>query len=147
MGESNFDYQFKYTGIFSLNYFIQGINQSIFTSVVPIYLFQVLPSVNLPALSFMLSFVLLPFILKFLGPGEKFLRQWKFWDNMITKIFEHTRKKTRKSIEKWETLALIVFVAIPLPVTGAWTGSLAAYLFGLDLKKSLLYKIGLTNEK
>ncbi|MHA1912863.1 MAG: MFS transporter [Promethearchaeota archaeon] len=65
MEESNFDYQFKYTGIFSLNYFIQGINQSIFTSVVPIYLFQVLPSVDLAALSFMLSFVLVPFILKF----------------------------------------------------------------------------------
>jgi len=64
MEKSNFDYKFKYTGIFSLNYFIQGINQSIFTTVIPVYLFT-LGSVDLAGLSFMLSFVLVPFILKF----------------------------------------------------------------------------------
>ena len=80
----------------------------------------------------------MPLILKFLNPVEKWLRKWKFWNHLLDKIFEHTRKKTKKSIEKWESLALIIFVAIPLPVTGAWTGSLAAYLFGLDFKKSLL---------
>jgi uncharacterized membrane protein len=31
------------------------------------------------------------------------------------------------------------FVAIPLPITGAWTGSLAAYLFGLKFWKSILF--------
>jgi len=64
MENSNSDYKFSYTGIFSLNYFIQGMNQGIFTSVIPIYLFTVLPSVDLAALSFMLSFVFIPFILK-----------------------------------------------------------------------------------
>jgi len=84
------------------------------------------------------NFLPVPFILKFLGPVEAFLRKWRFWNNLMDKIFERTRKKTKKSIEKWESLALILFVAIPLPVTGAWTGSLAAYLFGLDFKKSLI---------
>jgi len=84
------------------------------------------------------NFIPVPFILKFLGPVERFLRRWKFWNNLMDRVFERTRRKTKKSIEKWETLALILFVAIPLPVTGAWTGSLAAYLFGLDFKKSLL---------
>ena len=79
-----------------------------------------------------------PFILIFLHPIEKFLRRWRFWSRLLDKIFEYTRRKTKKSIEKWESLALILFVAIPLPVTGAWTGSLAAYLFGLDFKKSML---------
>lgn len=79
-----------------------------------------------------------PFILLFLRPIEKFFRQWKIFDNAIDKIFDYTKRKTKKSIERWETLALILFVAIPLPVTGAWTGSLAAYLFGLDFKKSLI---------
>ena len=84
------------------------------------------------------NFIPVPFILLFLQPVEKWLRKWNFWNTVLDKIFEHTRKKTRKSIEKWESVALIIFVAIPLPVTGAWTGSLAAYLFGLDFKKSLL---------
>ena len=96
------------------------------------------PYIGVP-LIILANFLPVPIILKLLNPGERFLRQWKFWDNLMTKVFEHTRKKTKKSIEKWETLALIVFVAIPLPVTGAWTGSLAAYLFGLDIKKSMFY--------
>jgi len=85
------------------------------------------------------NFLPVPFILLFLQPVENFLRQWPFWDRLMTRVFEHTRNKTQKRIERWESLALILFVAIPLPVTGAWTGSLAAYLFGLDFKKSLLF--------
>lgn len=84
------------------------------------------------------NFIPAPFIIKFLEPVEKWMRKWEFWDSLLNKIFSYTRKKTKKSIEKWESLALIIFVAIPLPVTGAWTGSLASYLFGLDFKKSLL---------
>ena len=41
-------------------------------------------------------------------------------------------------IEKYEEFGLMAFVAIPLPGTGAWTGALIAFLFGLDFKKSLL---------
>ena len=40
-------------------------------------------------------------------------------------------------IEKWGPLALIIFVAIPLPFTGAWTGSLVAFVFDLPFKKSI----------
>ena len=83
------------------------------------------------------NFIPSPIIIKFLFPVEKWLRKWNLWNKFFDKIYSYTRKKTEKSIEKWETLALIIFVAIPLPFTGAWTGSLAAYLFGLDFKKSL----------
>ena len=66
--ENNFDYKFRYTGIFSLNYFIQGINQSMFAAVIPIYLFTLATEtaevVDPAALSFMLSFVFIPFIFK-----------------------------------------------------------------------------------
>ena len=52
-------------------------------------------------------------------------------------MFARTRRKG-KVIEKYEEIGLMLFVAIPLPVTGAWTGSLAAYLFGLKFWKSIL---------
>ena len=42
-------------------------------------------------------------------------------------------------IEKYGYLGLFLFVAIPLPGTGAWTGSLIAVLFGMKPKKSLLF--------
>jgi uncharacterized membrane protein len=40
-------------------------------------------------------------------------------------------------IQKYQSAGLILFVAIPAPVTGAWTGSVAAYLFKLPLRFAL----------
>jgi uncharacterized membrane protein len=56
----------------------------------------------------------------------------------MDKIFERTRIRANKKIENYETLGLLLFVAIPLPFTGAWTGSLIAYLFDLNFYRSLL---------
>jgi len=55
---------------------------------------------------------------------------------ILDSLFVRTRSRT-KLIEKYKELALIFFVAIPLPVTGAWTGSLAAYLLKLKFWKSI----------
>jgi len=57
----------------------------------------------------------------------------KFFDWLIIR----TRKKTEVKINQYGALGLIIFVAIPLPNTGAWTGALAAWIFGLSFKKSL----------
>jgi uncharacterized membrane protein len=41
-------------------------------------------------------------------------------------------------MERYKRIGLVLFVAIPLPVTGAWTGSLAAAIFGVKFKHALL---------
>lgn len=51
-------------------------------------------------------------------------------------LFARTRHKFTGSYEKWGSLALVIFVAIPLPATGAWTGAVAAYIFGIPVKKA-----------
>lgn len=61
----------------------------------------------------------------------------KIMNRFLTWLFERTRKKTKDKIEKYGDLALIIFVAIPLPNTGAWTGALAAWLFGIPYKKAV----------
>ena len=48
-------------------------------------------------------------------------------------LFERTRKKA-SLIEKFEAIGLILFVAIPLPITGAWTGCVAATLFKIRFR-------------
>ncbi len=48
-------------------------------------------------------------------------------------------EKNKKLIEKYEEFGLMLFVAIPLPVTGAWTGSLVAVVMGLNVVKSFLF--------
>jgi uncharacterized membrane protein len=53
-------------------------------------------------------------------------------------IFKKTRKDYTKRIENYGYLALAIFTAIPLPITGAWTASLAAILFRLSYKKSII---------
>jgi len=79
----------------------------------------------------------IPFVLIFFKYVEKYLRKFVFWANIMNKIFERTRMRANKKIEDYETLGLLLFVAIPLPFTGAWTGSLIAYLFDLNFYRSI----------
>lgn len=53
-------------------------------------------------------------------------------------LFARTRRKG-KSIEKYEAIGLAVFVGIPLPGTGAWTGAFAANIFGIRFWRSMLF--------
>lgn len=63
--------------------------------------------------------------------------KWKYTKRFIEWIFERT-KKNSGNIEKYEIAGLIFFVAVPLPGTGAWTGSFAAVLLGISFLKSVL---------
>ncbi|AMQ17940.1 COG2426 family protein [Thermococcus peptonophilus] len=50
---------------------------------------------------------------------------------------ERARKKAHPYVEKWGFIGLTVFVAVPLPGTGVWTGALAAYLFGIEKRQTV----------
>jgi uncharacterized membrane protein len=53
-------------------------------------------------------------------------------------LFAKTRSRADAKIRRYEHLGLLIFVAIPLPFTGAWTGALIAYLFDLKFAKSII---------
>ncbi|ALM74894.1 COG2426 family protein [Thermococcus barophilus] len=53
------------------------------------------------------------------------------------KYVQRVRKKAHPYVEKWGFYGLIIFVAVPLPGTGIWTGSLAAYIFGMENRKTI----------
>ena len=80
----------------------------------------------------------IPFVLLFFKFVEKFLRKFRFWAKVMDCLFKRTRERADGKIIKYEYLGLIIFVAVPLPFTGAWTGSLIAYLFDLKFSKSLI---------
>lgn len=61
------------------------------------------------------------------------LRRYPLWDRFFIWLFERTRRKGRL-VERFEALGLVLFVAVPLPVTGAWTGCVAAFIFKIPLK-------------
>ena len=81
---------------------------------------------------------LVPFGLLFLHKIEKILSRIDFFKKAMDFVFPKIRKKADKKIQRYESLALIFFVAVPLPFTGAGLGTLIAYLFDLKFSISLL---------
>ncbi len=69
---------------------------------------------------------------------EKIFRKVPVFNKLIDIVFKITMKKS-ESIEKYEELGLMFFVGIPLPVTGAWTGSLISYILRLSYIKSIIF--------
>jgi uncharacterized membrane protein len=72
-----------------------------------------------------------PVLLLFLGTVERWLRRFKVFDVFFQWLFARTRRRTGEKIKKYGALGLVPFVAVPLPVTGAWTGVAAAYVFDI----------------
>lgn len=94
-----------------------------------------------PLKAFLLSVLgnLIPIIpiLCLLNPVSEKLRHFKFWSNFFDWVFEKTKKKS-DLIQKYEALGLCLFVAIPLPMTGAWSGCIAASLFKIRFRYAFL---------
>ncbi len=78
-----------------------------------------------------------PFILKFITPIFAWMKTTKLFRPMVEKLEKKSMGKSDK-IQKYEFTGLLLFVGIPLPGTGAWTGSLIASLLEVDFKKALL---------
>ncbi len=83
------------------------------------------------------NMVPVPFILLFFDSIEKFLRKYQLFGKFLDKLFNVTRKRADEKIKRYEYFGLLIFVAVPLPFTGAWTGSLIAYLFNLKFSKTM----------
>ncbi len=79
-----------------------------------------------------------PLILLLLDRVTRFLGRVGLFDRVIKWVFERTRRRGER-IKRVEGIGLALFVGVPLPVTGAWTGSLVAFLFGIERKRAFLY--------
>ena len=77
----------------------------------------------------------IPFILLFITPIFRWLKRTKLFKPLVEKIEKKSMSKSDQ-IKKYEFLGLVLFVGIPLPGTGAWTGSLIASLLDIKFKKS-----------
>lgn len=78
-----------------------------------------------------------PFIIVFIKQIFAWIRRhWSTFDGFITKLETKAHLKGQ-TVAKYGPLGLIILVAIPLPGTGAWTGSLVAALLDIPLKKSV----------
>ena len=89
------------------------------------YLFSVLGN--------MVPVLLLPFLGVVSG---ELSRRFSVLEKFFSWLFIRTRKKHERSFEIFRDFALVLFVAIPLPFTGAWTATLVAFVFGIPFRRA-----------
>ena len=80
----------------------------------------------------------IPFILWLITPIFSWMKKWKIFRKLVEKLEAKATGKKSEQIRKASFWGLLFFVGIPLPGTGAWTGSLIAALLNLDKKRSWL---------
>lgn len=93
------------------------------------------------SIAFFWAFIgsLLPSLLILLA-GERLIvwgnRRSRWFSRAVGKKLAKTRRAFSKKYERYGELGLVVFVGIPLPFTGVWTGSLAALVFGIPFRRA-----------
>ncbi len=84
------------------------------------------------------NILVFPVVIFFLEFIHHRLLFFKTYRNVAEKFIERTRKKAHKKVEKYGYFGLFLLVAIPLPFTGAYTGTIASWFFGMNKLKSFI---------
>jgi len=79
----------------------------------------------------------IPILLGLEGLSRLLEKHWKFGRQLLEKILNRSKKHS-DIVKKYGFWGLIILVAIPLPGTGAWTGSFVAFLLGLDRRRAFM---------
>ena len=98
--------------------------------------------IGLPSfiICFIGNIIPIPFILWLITPIFSYLKKTKMFRGIVTKI-ENKALSKKDKIEKLKYIGLLLFVGIPVPGTGAWTGCLIAAMLDMDKKKAFLYSV------
>lgn len=86
-------------------------------------------------ISYIANMIPIPFILLFIRRVFQFLRDKPVFGKIIKKLELRSEKKS-DTVKKYGIWGLLIFVAIPLPGTGGWTGALIAALMNMPVRKS-----------
>ena len=84
-------------------------------------------------LAFLGSIMPIPFILITIRPIFAYLKKTKTFKKLVTRLTNRSMEKSN-DIQKYGYIGLFIFVAIPLPGTGIWSGSLIAALLNMRIK-------------
>ena len=76
-------------------------------------------------------------LLVLLGPISSKLRRFRLWHSFFEGLFNRTKRRA-SIVQRWGSIGLVLFVALPLPMTGAWTGCVAASLFKIRFRYAFL---------
>lgn len=85
------------------------------------------------------NILIIPIIFLFLETINKIFLKISWYNKVFYKYLEKARKKVHNSVEKYGYIGLMIFVAIPLPITGAYTGAIGAWALGLEKKRAFAF--------
>lgn len=78
----------------------------------------------------------------FLDTAHGLFYRWGFYARLFDRFVERSRAKIHEKVERYGYLGILLFVAVPLPITGAWTGTLGAWILGLSRRRTMLAVAG-----
>lgn len=78
-----------------------------------------------------------PIAYMFLDSVHKLLYKWGIYARIFDRFVERSRHKLTEKVERWGLWGVALFVGIPLPITGAWTGTLGAWVLGLSRRRTM----------
>ena len=105
---------------------------------IPYALTQGMPVVAAFVLCVVVNAAVGPIAFLFLGTVHRWLSRFERYERLVGRLLVRARSKVEVKVGKYGYWGLALFVAIPLPVTGAYTGALGAWVLGLDPKRSYL---------
>ncbi len=105
---------------------------------IPLGIYLGLPPIEAFLLAVIGNLLPIPFLLLFLERMERLALSRKKLARLYLKVVERVEKR-KDVIERYGYLGLLMFVAIPLPMTGAWSGTLLAFLLRLNKAKSFIF--------
>ena len=76
-----------------------------------------------------------------LGPVFTVIRRWPWFERHVWPHLERTRYRIHPYVERYGELGVAVFIGIPLPGSGVYTGAFGAYLLGLDRRKFMIANV------
>ena len=99
---------------------------------------QDLPLLFLVPFCIILNALVGPLVYVFLSTVHKLFEHLSWYAKLFDSAVIRARSKVQTKVDKYGYLGLALFVAIPLPITGAYTGTLGAWVLGMDPKKTFL---------
>lgn len=84
-----------------------------------------------------------PIAYTFLATLHKFFHaHWAWYASFFDRFVANAQRKVHPKVNRYGYWGILLFVAIPLPVTGAWTGTLGSWIMGLDKRKTMMAVFG-----
>jgi uncharacterized membrane protein len=79
-----------------------------------------------------------PLVYLFLSSLHRGFARWRIYARFFNRIVARARTKLKAKVDRYGYWGVVLFVAIPLPITGAYTGTLGAWVLGMERKKTIL---------